>query len=262
MTAPVPVVVLIGVLGLAIGSFLNVLVYRVPREESVLWPNSHCPNCETPLKAWHNIPLVSWLLLRGKCAFCREPIGARYPLVEAGTAALFVALVLRFGLSVQLPAYLYLACAGVTLALIDFDVRRLPDSIVLPSYVVSVLLLMPAGAVDADWSRAERGLVAMTSLWVIYFALAIAYPHGLGFSDAKLAGLIGLNLGWLSWSAAVIGTFGGFVIGGIGSTALAATRRIHHDVIPFGSSMVAAGGLALFIAVPIGSWYGSILHIT
>ena len=118
----------------------------------------------------------------------------------------------------QLPAYLYLAAIGVTLAMIDFDVRRLPDSIVLPSYVVSVLLLMPAGAVTGDWWVAARALLGMAALWIIYFVLALAYPNGMGFGDVKLAGLLGLYLGWLGWGALLIGGFGAFVIGGLGGT--------------------------------------------
>jgi leader peptidase (prepilin peptidase) / N-methyltransferase len=261
MSTPWPLLALIGLLGLAIGSFLNVVVYRVPRDESLLFPSSRCPNCSAAIKARHNVPVVGWLMLRGRCASCKARISMRYPIVEGGTAVLFVAITLRFGLSAQLPAYLYLSAIGVTLALIDFDVRRLPDSIVLPSYVVSVLLLMPAGAVDADWSSAQRAMFAMGALLTVYFALAIAYPHGVEFSDVKLAGLLGLHLGWLSWSTVVIGGFGGFVIGGVGGTAALATRRIDRGVIPFAPCMIAASVLAFFITVPISSWYTSMLGV-
>src|SRR2546423_14532572 len=107
MTAPVPAFV--GALGLVVGSFLNVVIHRVPRAESLLRPGSRCPACGTAIRPWHNVPVLGWLLLRGRCADCRGPISVRYPLVEAGTAALFVAVTARFGLSPVLPAYLYLA---------------------------------------------------------------------------------------------------------------------------------------------------------
>ena len=102
-----------GVLGLLIGSFLNVVIYRVPRHESLLFPSSHCPDCDSPIKARHNVPVFGWLVLRGKCASCRVPISARYPLVELGTGVLFAAMTLRLGVSAYLPAYLFLAAIGV-----------------------------------------------------------------------------------------------------------------------------------------------------
>ncbi|MBV9486486.1 MAG: prepilin peptidase, partial [Frankiaceae bacterium] len=121
------VVAVVGLLGLAIGSFLNVVIWRVPRDESVVHPGSHCPNCDTEIGARDNIPVLSWLLLRGKCRHCGNPISIRYPLVELGTAGLFVAFAIHFGIHAVLPAYLYLAAVGVALAMIDIDLQRLPD---------------------------------------------------------------------------------------------------------------------------------------
>jgi leader peptidase (prepilin peptidase)/N-methyltransferase len=121
--------VLVGLLGLVVGSFLNVVIYRVPRGESLVSPGSRCPSCGTPIRPWHNVPVVGWLVLRGRCAACGAPIGVRYPLVEAGTGALFVALAARLdslGLLSALPAYLYFGAIGIALALIDLDCRRLP----------------------------------------------------------------------------------------------------------------------------------------
>ena len=263
MTAPWFIVLAIGVLGLLIGSFLNVVIYRVPREESILFPGSHCPNCEAPVRARHNVPVLGWLMLRGRCASCSEAISARYPLVEVGTAALFVAITIRFGLSAQLPAYLYLSAIGVTLAMIDFDVRRLPDSIVLPSYVVSVLLLMPAGAVSGDWWVATRSLLGMAALWTIYLVIALAYPNGMGFGDVKLAGVLGLYLGWLGWGALLVGGFGAFLIGGVGGGALIATGRASRTTaIPFAPCMIASAVLAVLVAVPIGHAYAAMVHLS
>src|SRR5213078_1435757 len=117
--------------------FLNVVIWRVPRGESVVRPRSHCPRCGAPITPRDDVPVVSWLLLRGRCRHCSEPISVRYPLVELATGALFVAMALRFGPHVELIAYLYLAAVGVALAMIDFDHKRLPDVLTLPSYPVS-----------------------------------------------------------------------------------------------------------------------------
>jgi leader peptidase (prepilin peptidase)/N-methyltransferase len=254
------VLVVIGVFGLVVGSFLNVVIYRVPRDESLLRPGSHCPHCATAIRPRHNVPVLSWLLLRGRCADCGTPISARYPLVELATGALFVAVAARFGLRAELPAYLYLAALTVALTLIDFDVRRLPDPIVLPSYVVGVLLLAPAAVAHADWSSAGRGLLAMLALFGFYLALALVYPGGMGFGDVKLAGLLGLYLGWLGWSPVLIGTFAGFLTGGlVGAVLLVARRASRKTAVPFGPSMLAGAMLAVFAASPIATWYGSLL---
>lgn len=258
MSTPLVVVAMLGGFGVVVGSLLTMLIYRLPREESLLWPSSHCPSCEKPLRARHTVPIVSWLVLHGRCAYCRAHVSVRYPLIELGTGALFAAITLRFGLTVQLPAYLFLAAVGVVLGLIEFDIRRLPDSVVLPSYVVSVLLLMPAGAADADWSTAARAMVSMAAMWLVFFALALAYPNAVEMGDAKLAGLLGLYLGWLSWGTVLIGTFGAFFIAAVSTGSVAVGRRDGSaQAVPFAPCLVAAAVLALFVAVPITSWYGS-----
>jgi leader peptidase (prepilin peptidase)/N-methyltransferase len=255
-----PAYLAIAVLGLAIGSFLNVVIYRVPRNESIVRPGSHCPHCSESVRGVNNIPVVGWLLLRGHCARCAGPISTRYPIVEALTAVLFVAVTSHFGFSALLPAYLYLTAIAIALAAIDFDVQRLPDSIVLPSYVVGVALLLPAGAFTDDWRAAERGLLAMTGLFAVYFALAFAYPGGMGFGDVKLAGLLGLYLGWLSWGSVVVATFGAFLFGGIaGGVLMAARRATRKSAIPFGPFMLAGAFVALFFAGTATSWYGDLL---
>jgi leader peptidase (prepilin peptidase)/N-methyltransferase len=260
MNTPWPFVVIIAILGLAIGSFLNVVIYRVPRSESVVSPGSHCPRCDVAIKGRHNVPVLGWLVLRGRCANCTLAISPRYPLVEAGTALLFAAITLRFGLTVELPAFLYLAAIGVALAMIDFDVRRLPDSIVLPSYVVSIALLMPAGAATGDWHAAARGLIGMVLLIILLFSIALAYPSNFGFNDVKLAGLLGLYLAWLSWDALLIGFLATLAIGGLGGAAAVATKHgTRAMAVPLGTCLVAATVLAVFVAVPVTSWYGSML---
>ena len=249
----------VALLGLAVGSFLNVVIYRVPRDESLAHPASHCPNCGEAVRHRHNIPVLGWLMLRGRCADCGNPISPRYPLVEAGTAVLFVAVAAKFGFSWELPAYLYLAAISVALAVIDLDVMRLPDKIVLPSYVVALVLLAPAVIVERSWTTAGRALIAAALLYVGYFILA-AMPRGMGGGDLKLAPLIGFYLGWLGWSSVVIGAFSAFVFGGIVGAALMLLRRANRKSrIPFGPYMLAGAFLAVFAGAPIWQWYTSLL---
>ncbi|MGH8963151.1 MAG: prepilin peptidase [Jatrophihabitantaceae bacterium] len=259
MAPPLLFVALVGVLGLAVGSFLNVVIYRVPKQQSVIVPASRCPSCETALRPWHNVPVLSWLALRGRCAFCADSISARYPLVEAGTAVLFVAMMLRFGMHVELPAYLFLVAVGLTLAMIDVDAQRLPNAIVLPSYVVAVSLLMPAGAVYGDWTSAVRALMAMAAMWLMYLVITLAFP-GSGFGNVKLAGLLGIYLGWLSWPTVAVGAFGGLLIAAVAGIFLAsAGRRLTIRPVPLGASMVTAAVLALFCTQPLAEWYSRIV---
>src|SRR5436305_1264043 len=158
------------------------------------------------------------------------------------------------------PAYLYLAAIAVALTMIDFDVRRLPNTIVLPSYVVAGLLLVPPVVAHADWWAGLRSLAAMAALWTFYFALAFLYPGGMGFGDVKLAGLLGLYLGWLGWSSVLVGTFTGFLMGGLAGGALLVVRRAgRRSAIPFGPAMLAGALLALFVAGPVAAWYLSLL---
>jgi len=262
MPAPIPTVALMAIVGLAVGSFLNVVVHRVGRQESIVFLGSRCASCDSPIKGRHNVPVLGWLLLRGRCRSCRCRINVRYPLVEAGTSLLFVAVTIRFGLAPQLPAYLYLATVGVGLALLDLDARRLPDTILLPSYVVSVLLLLPAGAAAPDPGVPARALAGMLALLVLFFALAVAFPNGLTFGEVKLAGLVGLHLGWLSWSALFITAVGSILIAAVSGVAAVVTKHgTRYMAVPLAPCLVAAGVLAVFVAAPLSSWYGSLIAV-
>jgi leader peptidase (prepilin peptidase) / N-methyltransferase len=255
----VSLAVLVALLGLAVGSFLNVVIYRVPRGESLVTPGSHCPSCSAPIRARHNVPLFGWLFLRGRCASCGSAISARYPLVELLTAVLFVLLTLRLshlGLLSALPAYLYFAAIGVALAFIDLDVKRLPNVIVLPSYPVLAALLAAAAGVHGSWSPLSRALIGGAILFAFYFALAFAYPAGMGFGDVKLAGLIGGVLAYLSWRVLVVGAFGGFVLGALAGVAvLASGRGGRKTALPFGPFMIAGALVAVFAGPSIADAY-------
>ncbi|MEU4558808.1 prepilin peptidase [Actinoplanes sp. NPDC023936] len=257
MTETLLLLCLVGVLGLAVGSFLNVVIHRVPRDESLVRPGSHCPHCGNPVRARHNVPVLGWLLLRGRCADCHAPISARYPLVEAGTAALFVAVGARFGWSWELPAYLYLAAVAIALSLIDLDVMRLPDKIVLPSYGVAAALLIPVSLAAGDPGAVLRGLVAAALLYLFYRVLS---RWGLGGGDVKLAPLLGFYLGWLGWSAVAVGAFAAFLLGGmVGAVLLALRLASRKSEIPFGPYMLAGAFLAVFAAAPVSGWYSTLL---
>lgn len=248
--------VLVAVTGLVIGSFLNVVIWRVPRNESVVRPRSHCPSCGSPVRPYDDIPVLSWLLLRGRCRDCGERISIRYPLVEIGTAVLFGITGWHFGLSWELPAYLYLVAIGVALALIDLDCHRLPNAIVLPSYLVAPVLLAMASLGNDDWAALLRAGVGGAALYVLYFLLRLGYPSGMGFGDVKLAGVLGMYLGWLGWGQLAVGAFLGFLLGGlVGGGLMIANRASRKSKIPFGPFMIVGAYLAVLVGAQISDLY-------
>jgi leader peptidase (prepilin peptidase) / N-methyltransferase len=240
------VALLVFVLGLVIGSFLNVVIHRVPAGESVVRPRSRCPGCGNEIAARDNIPVVSWLLLRGRCRHCGERISIRYPFVELLTAALFVVMLARFGVSWELPAYLYLVAIGVALAMIDLDVHRLPDVLTLPSYAVGGGLLLLPAFLDGDWGDYGRAWLGALVLFAFYFVLVLVYPAGMGFGDVKLAGVLGLYLAWLGWGVLGVGGFLGFLLGAVVGGLLMVVRRAGRKTkIPFGPFMLVGALLAI-----------------
>ena len=247
------------VLGLLVGSFLNVVVWRVPRGESVAHPPSACPACGRPIRPRDNVPVLSWLLLRGRCRDCRSPISARYPAVEVATAVLFALVALRVE-PWAVPAYAYLAAIGVALALIDLDTHRLPNAIVLPSYPVLATLLALASWATGDWSAAVRAVIGGVALWAAYFALCLAHPRGMGFGDVKLAGLLGGALAWSGWGPFAVGSFGAFVLGGLFGIGLLVTRRATRGSgIPFGPWMLLGAAVGIAVGGPAWTWYVGLL---
>lgn len=262
-----------GVFGLVIGSFLNVVIYRVPAGIS-LTRESRCPNCDAPVRPWQNVPVVSWIALRGKCAKCRAPISARYPLIELATGLAFVAVVGAFmsaaggavapvqttAFVIVIIAYLYLAAISIALTLIDLDTRRLPNSIVLPSYLVAALLFTAACLFGADWASLARAAIGGVVLYSFYFLLRLVRPDGMGGGDVKLAGVIGIYLGWLGWGPLVIGAFAAFVLGGVFGIALLLARRAgRKTAIPFGPWMIAGAWIGIFFGEAVAEWYLSLI---
>lgn len=254
---PTPlVVVLVGGLGLLVGSFLNVVVWRVPRGESVAHPPSACPSCGHRIRPWDNVPVVSWLVLRGRCRDCGAPISARYPLVEAGTGVIFALVAWRFGVSWELPGYLYVAAIAVALTLIDLDTFRLPDAIVLPSYPVVAVLLGAAALLGGQPAVLVRMLLGGLALLTFYFVLKLAHPSGMGLGDVKLAGVIGMALAWLGWGSLLVGGFAAFVLGGLFSIVLVLRRRAgRKSRVPFGPWMLAGAAVGIAAGETLWSAY-------
>ena len=248
--------VLIALVGLAIGSFLNVVIWRVPRGESVVSPPSHCPTCDAEIRTRDNIPVVSWLILRGRCRDCGAPISARYPGVEALTGGLFLAMALTFGLTWQLPAYLYLTAVGVALAFIDLDTKRLPNVLTLPSYpIMAALLLIPAVA-DGLWGDYVRAMLGALALFAFYLLLALVYPAGMGMGDVKLAGVLGMALAWLGWGEWFVGSFLAFLLGAVVGLGLMLFRGAgRRSAIPFGPFMLGGAFLGILLGSAIADWY-------
>jgi leader peptidase (prepilin peptidase)/N-methyltransferase len=265
-----------GGLGLLIGSFLNVVVYRVPNGLSIASPPSACPRCGAEIRPVDNIPVVSWLVLRGKCRSCQSAISPRYPLVELGTGASFVVVILwllssKAGVgpvplsaadALELTALLYLAAVTFVLALIDLDTHRLPNSIVIPSYVVGAVLLGSAGLVGGDFGAVLRAAVGMAALWAAYLLMALAYPGGMGFGDVKLAGVLGLFLGYLGWAELAVGAFAAFLLGGVFALGVVAARRANRKSgIPFGPWMLAGAWVGIFFGAPVWDGYLTLLGV-
>jgi leader peptidase (prepilin peptidase) / N-methyltransferase len=252
-------IVAVALLGLAIGSFLNVVIYRVPAGVSLVRPPSRCSSCEHPIRNRHNVPVLSWLVLSGRCADCHAPISGRYPVIEALSAALFIAVTVQVAhlhLLAALPAYLYFTAIGLCLTAIDIDVRRLPNVIVLPSYPVLAALLTIAAIIQGDPAALLRAGIGAVGLFAFYFAVAYSYPAGMGFGDVKLAGIVGGVLGFLSYPALAVGAFAAFLIGAVvGLLTIAARRGTRKSALPFGPFMILGALLALFFSAPIAEFY-------
>jgi len=269
-------VALVGITGLAIGSFLNVVVYRVPAGMSVVRPRSACPNCGHEITARENVPLLSWLVLRGRCSSCAEPISKRYPLVELAGAAAFVIVGLWFApqvasagtavaagaVALRLIAFLYLAAISVGLAIIDVETHKLPNVIVLPGYAVGVVLLGTAALLQGDLVGLGRMAAGAGILFAFYFVLAMISTRGMGMGDVKLAGVLGLFLGSLGWGQLAVGAGVAFVLGGLFSIILLITRRAgRKSGIPFGPWMLLGAWVGIFAGSAIAGGYLSIVGL-
>ena len=243
---------LFALFGLAVGSFLNVCIYRLPRRESLNWPASHCTSCDRPLSWYENIPVASWLVLRGRCRTCRSRISVQYPIVELITGAVFLAGYLIYGLTPLLPARLLFACAMIVLFAIDLHHQILPNVITLPGIVIGFALsfLLPPGPLAS--------LIGLLAGGGILFAIAEAYYRlrgieGLGMGDVKMLGMIGAFLGWPQMLVTLILAS---VAGSIVGVLLIVTRRGDMKAaLPFGTFLACGALVAAVAGDALLDWY-------
>jgi leader peptidase (prepilin peptidase)/N-methyltransferase len=247
-------------MGAVLGSFSNVVVYRLPRSRSLVSPGSSCPECGAPIAWYDNIPVISFLILRGKCRKCGAPISIRYPIVELIAAASWGLVGWRFGLTAALPAYLVFVTVLVILSFIDLEHRRLPNLVLGPAAVTGIVLLLIATLVEGDWSSFRDAAFGAAIYGLPLLVIGLLFPSGMGGGDIKLAGYLGLHLGWLSLLHVVVGVMLGFILGGITGIALMASgKKGRKDPIPFGPFM-ALGSLISVLAgsALIRVWLGSL----
>jgi leader peptidase (prepilin peptidase)/N-methyltransferase len=241
------IVVTAGLLGLIVGSFLNVVIYRVPLRQSVVWPASRCPACGEDVKRRDNVPLVSFLLLRGRCRSCRARISGRYPAVEALTGILFAGAAYEFGMGYALLSALILISVLIALAGTDLEHRLLPNVIVGPAAVVGFALSVLA-APERWWLYLLSAAAVAGGLLL----LAIAYQGGMGMGDVKMGGMLGAFLGPYAALAVFVGALCGALTGGL---LMGAGKMRRRSALPFGSFMAIGGLVSLFFGPEIWRFY-------
>lgn len=247
--------VFVTLFGLAIGSFLNVVIYRLPRGRSLVSPGSACPACGTPIRWYDNVPVASWILLRARCRACRAPISIRYPFVEIVTMAAFIACYVQFGPEPLLIPRLLLSAALIALFAIDLDLQLLPNAITLPGIVVGLLfsVFLPPGLRDAVIGVVAGGGV----LWAIgSFWSWLRGMEAMGGGDVKMLAMVGAFLGW----KLVIVTFVvSSIVGGLFAAVLLATKRTElTSKLPFGTFLAIGAFIASLWGDPLLDWYLSL----
>jgi leader peptidase (prepilin peptidase)/N-methyltransferase len=246
----VAAIVLAALGGLIIGSFLNVVAYRLPRGESLAHPPSHCPSCGEPIKPYDNIPVLSWLLLRGRCRNCKAAISPRYPLVEALTGVLY-ALVMwaRWDDAAGIALGIVLVTVLIPIAIIDFEHRIIPNRITGPAAVVAILI-----GVLFDQDFVVEQLIAGAAAGGFFLLAAIAYPRGMGMGDVKLAGMMGLYLGRAVGFAVLVGLVAGVVVGSV-IMARVGVKAGRKQQVPFGPFLALGGIIAIFAGDAVADSY-------
>lgn len=248
-----------GVFGLVIGSFLNVVIWRLPRRESLSRPPSHCPSCGTAVRPRDNVPVLSWLVLRGRCRDCGAWIPLRYPLVELLTAGLFVAAAARFGAHWELADYCVFFAVLVAISAIDIDHHLVPSRIVYPAAGASLALLALASAEDHHWRALADAAGGGAAAFAFLLLVHLAQPRGMGFGDVRLSGLIGLNTGWLGLAHVAVALVAGFLVGALAGIGLVAVGRAgRKSRVPFAPFLSAGAVVAVLFGDPIvRAWLGS-----
>ncbi len=242
-------IVFMALLGLVIGSFISVVAHRVPLGQSIVAPRSRCPQCETQIAAYDNIPVLSYLILRGRCRHCGARISPLYPLLELTLAAIFVGALFRFE---DDPAEIALACALATtllaITITDLEHRIIPNKILLVSAIIGIAIAAPTD----PGGMAERGAAALAAFGIL-FLVALAYPRGMGMGDVKLAGVMGLYLGRAVAPALLIGFAAGALYGVVLIARHGADAR--KRAVPFGPFLALGGVASIFVGDEIVDWY-------
>lgn len=251
---PAPVAIVISAFsGLCVGSFLNVVIARLPASKSIVHPGSACPHCGTLIAWYDNLPVLSYLLLGARCRSCKEPISWRYPLVELSSAGLFLLASLQFGWSVQLLSALVLLSLLIVITGIDFDCQIIPDVLSLPGIALGLLFSLAPG--EIGWIDSALGVVVGGGVFVAIIAgsvLVLGQP-GMGVGDVKLGAMLGAFLGW---KLVLLSILLSVLLGGPLSAVLLATgRKGRKDPIPFGPFLALGGAIGLFWGDALLAWY-------
>lgn len=240
-------------IGLVIGSFSNVCIYRIPRNESLVWPGSHCPKCSKPIKFYDNIPLISYIILKGKCRNCGEPIPLQYPIVELATGLFYLALYLFYGLQLIALVYMILCSVLIIISFIDLKVEIIPDTISLPFIVIGFVLsffLRNINPLDSMLGIITGG---GSLLLVAIFGSKLFKKEAMGGGDIKLAAMIGAFFGW---KLTLLSLFLSFFLGSIiGIIVLAASKDKSNNIIPFGPFIALGAMISMFWGNAIIHWY-------
>ncbi len=252
----VTIALICAAVGLLYGSFANVVIHRVPLGQSVVRPRSACPSCATVLSAWENIPVVSWLALRGRCRTCAKPISPRYPLVEVATAALWGTVAWSVGLRPELPAMLVFVWVLLVLSVIDLATYRIPNAVLYPATALSGMLLVGAGVLSGDpGSLVTAGIGGALGFGVMALVW-LAARGGLGYGDVRLSGYLGLHLGFLSVGHVPLGLFAGFATGGVvGLIMVTVGGRGRRHRLAFGPYLAIGALVALLWGDPLLDLY-------
>jgi len=245
--------VLIFILGLIVGSFSNVCIYRIPRNESIIYPASHCPKCRSKIKPFDNIPLLSYILLKGRCCNCKSKISLQYPIVEFLTGLTYLTIYLIYGLSIQSLIYIILSSALIIIAFIDLNQKIVPDIISLPGIVIGFIISFFVPYISFI-NSAIGVLVGGGIILIIGMAGSIIFKkEAMGGGDVKLAAMIGAFLGW---KYIIISLFLGFFTGALaGIFLIVAKIKSREDMVPFGPFIVLGSFITLLWGEKIISWY-------
>lgn len=240
--------------GAMLGSFLNVVIYRLPQEESLVLPASHCPRCQTPIRWFDNIPVLSWLWLRGRCRSCQTVISWRYPLNEFATGALFVLLQLQYGWTAQWGAMCVLTASLIAIFWIDIDHQLILNVITYPGILLGLAYNL---VVTQGWQAALLGACGgyLFGDVLARISQAIYRKEAFGRGDVKLIAMLGA---WLGWKPLIVAVFSSFLLGSLIGLTLLGLQKVHwgqHAEIPFGPALVSGGLLAIFTGPRLWDWY-------